>query len=171
MIAKYKNLLNSWKYFAISGIGAVCHTINPRLSSEQLVYIINHAEDKVIFLDLSFIKLIDDPNHQIIDDQYTLSITQARAILELRLQRLTGMERNKLEKETQDLAEQISEYLIILSDKSKLTNIIQTELDEVLNRLDDPRRTEINDSAVDHDDEDLIQKEDMVVTVSYRGYI
>jgi len=119
----------------------------------------------------SFIKLIDDPNHQIIDDEYTLSITQARAILELRLQRLTGMERNKLEKETQDLAEQISEYLIILSDKSKLTNLIQTELDEVLNRLDDSRRTEINDSAVDHDDEDLIQKEDMVVTVSHRGYI
>ena len=51
------------------------------------------------------------------------------------------------------------------------TNLIQTELDEVLSRIDDPRRTEINDSAVDHDDEDLIQKEDMVVTVSHRGYI
>ena len=52
-------------YFAISGIGAVCHTINPRLSSEQLVYIINHAEDKVIFLDLSFIKLVEDHLDQI----------------------------------------------------------------------------------------------------------
>jgi len=119
----------------------------------------------------SFIKLIDDPNHQIIEGQYNLSVTQARAILELRLQRLTGMERNKLEKETQELSEQINEYLIILSDKSKLTHLIQTELDEVLKRIDDPRRTEINDSAVDHDDEDLIQKEDMVVTVSHRGYI
>ncbi|MDC1086733.1 DNA gyrase subunit A [Alphaproteobacteria bacterium] len=118
-----------------------------------------------------FIKLIDDPNHQIIDNNYNLSITQAKAILELRLQRLTGMERNKLEKETQELSEQINEYLIILSDKSKLTDLIQTELDEVLKRIDDPRRTEINDSAVDHDDEDLIQKEDMVVTVSHRGYI
>ncbi|MDA9164685.1 DNA gyrase subunit A [Alphaproteobacteria bacterium] len=118
-----------------------------------------------------FIKLIDDPNHQIIDNYYNLSITQAKAILELRLQRLTGMERNKLEKETQELSEQINEYLIILSDKSKLTDLIQTELDEVLKRIDDPRRTEINDSAVDHDDEDLIQKEDMVVTVSHRGYI
>ncbi|MDB2479208.1 DNA gyrase subunit A, partial [Alphaproteobacteria bacterium] len=118
-----------------------------------------------------FIKLIDDPNHQIIDNYYNLSITQAKAILELRLQRLTGMERNKLEKETQELSEQINEYLIILSDKSKLTYLIQTELDEVLKRIDDPRRTEINDSAVDHDDEDLIQKEDMVVTVSHRGYI
>ncbi len=119
----------------------------------------------------AFIKLIDDPNHQIVDNNYTLSVTQAKAILELRLQRLTGMERNKLEKETQELSEQINKYLIILSDKNKLTNLIQTELDEVLSRIDDPRRTEINDSAIDHDDEDLIQKEDMVVTVSHRGYI
>ena len=119
----------------------------------------------------AFIQLIDDPNHQIVDNNYTLSVTQAKAILELRLQRLTGMERNKLEKETEELSEQINKYLIILSDKNKLTNLIQTELDEVLSRIDDPRRTEINDSAVDHDDEDLIQKEDMVVTVSHRGYI
>ncbi len=119
----------------------------------------------------AFIKLIDDPNHQIVNDHYTLSVVQAKAILDLRLQRLTGMERNKLEKETQELSEQINEYLIILSDKNKLTNLIQTELDEVLGRIDDDRRTEINDSAVDHDDEDLIQKEDMVVTVSHRGYI
>ncbi len=119
----------------------------------------------------AFIKLIDDPNHQIVDNNYTLSVTQAKAILELRLQRLTGMERNKLEKETQELSEQINKYLIILSDKNKLTDLIQIELDEVLSRIDDPRRTEINDSAVDHDDEDLIQKEDMVVTVSHRGYI
>jgi len=118
-----------------------------------------------------FIDLIDDPSHQIIDGVYNLSVLQAKAILELRLQRLTGMERNKLEKETEELSEQIKEHLIILSDKSRLTNLIQTELDEVLKRIDDPRRTEINDSAVDHDDEDLIQKEDMVVTVSHRGYI
>ncbi len=118
----------------------------------------------------SFINLIDDPSHPIIDGAYNLSVLQAKAILELRLQRLTGMERNKLEKEIEELSEQINEHLIILSDKSKLTKLIQTELDEVLKRIDDPRRTEINDSAVDHD-EDLIQKEDMVVTVSHRGYI
>ena len=119
----------------------------------------------------SFIMLIDDPEHQIIDDKYSFSLIQAKAILELRLQRLTGMERNKLEKETQELSELINEYLIILSEKSKLTELIQSELSEALTRLDDPRRTEIHDSAVDHDDEDLIQKEDMVVTVSHRGYI
>ncbi len=118
-----------------------------------------------------FIKLIDEPDHQIIDGQYKLSLAQAKAILELRLQRLTGMERSKLEKETEELSNQIEEYLIILSDRSKLTDLIQNELDEVLTKIDDPRRTEINDSVIDHDDEDLIQKEDMVVTVSHRGYI
>ena len=118
-----------------------------------------------------FIVLIDDPNHLIIDDHYSFSEIQAKAILELRLQRLTGMERSKLEKETNELSELINEYLIILSDKTKLTDLIQSELSDVLTRLDDPRRTEINDSAVDQDDEDLIQKEDMVVTVSHRGYI
>ena len=118
-----------------------------------------------------FIVLIDDPNHLIIDDHYSFSEIQAKAILELRLQRLTGMERSKLEKETNELSELINEYLIILSDKIKLTDLIQSELSDVLTRLDDPRRTEINDSAVDQDDEDLIQKEDMVVTVSHRGYI
>lgn len=119
----------------------------------------------------SFIVLIDDPNHLIIDDYYSFSEIQAKAILELRLQRLTGMERSKLEKETNELSELINEYLIILSDKTKLTDLIQSELSDVLTRLDDPRKTEINDSAVDQDDEDLIQKEDMVVTVSHRGYI
>ena len=118
-----------------------------------------------------FIKLIDEPEHQIVDNHYKLSVAQAKAILELRLQRLTGMERSKLEKETEELSTQIKEYLIILSDRSKLTDLIQNELDEVLSKIDDPRRTEINESAVDQDDEDLIQKEDMVVTVSHRGYI
>ena len=118
-----------------------------------------------------FIKLIDEPDRKIIDDRYKLSVAQAKAILELRLQRLTGMERSKLEKETEELSNQIKEYLIILSDRSKLTDLIQNELDDVLAKIDDPRRTEISNSVVDHDDEDLIQKEDMVVTVSHRGYI
>ncbi len=119
----------------------------------------------------NFIKLIDDPNHKIINSKYSFSPIQAKAILELRLQRLTGMERNKLEKETEELSQQINEYLDILSNKEKLTNLIQNELDEVLKKIDDIRRTEITDSIIDHDDEDLIQKEDMVVTVSHRGYI
>ena len=83
-----------------------------------------------------FIKLIDEPDRKIIDDRYKLSVAQAKAILELRLQRLTGMERSKLEKETEELSNQIKEYLIILSDRSKLTDLIQNELDDVLAKID-----------------------------------
>ncbi|MGB0181138.1 MAG: DNA gyrase subunit A [Candidatus Puniceispirillales bacterium] len=119
----------------------------------------------------SFISLIDDPGHQVIDGHYVLSETQARAILELRLQRLTGMERHKLAEETQELADKIKEYLSILSSRDHLTQIMLEELTKTRALLDDPRRTEISDHLGDQDDEDLIPVEDMVVTVSHRGYI
>ena len=117
------------------------------------------------------IKLIDDPGHEVIDDSYRLSETQARAILELRLQRLTGMEREKLVDETEQLAKDITYYLEILSSQDKLVSVILEELQDAYDRLAGPRRTEISDALADQDDEDLIQQEDMVVTVSHRGYI
>ena len=117
------------------------------------------------------IKLIDDPGHEVIDDSYRLSETQARAILELRLQRLTGMEREKLADETEQLAKDITYYLEILSSQDKLVSVILEELQDAYDRLAEPRRTEISDALADQDDEDLIQQEDMVVTVSHRGYI
>jgi len=119
----------------------------------------------------AFISLIDDPGHKVIDGHYHLSETQARAILELRLQRLTGMERDKLAEETQQLADQIEDYLEILSSSARLTDVVLEELQATHDRLDNPRRTEISDALADQDDEDLIQQEDMVVTVSHRGYI
>ena len=119
----------------------------------------------------AFISLIDDPGHKVIDGHYHLSETQARAILELRLQRLTGMERDKLAEETQQLADQIEDYLEILSSSARLTDVVLDELQATHDRLDNPRRTEISDALADQDDEDLIQQEDMVVTVSHRGYI
>ena len=118
-----------------------------------------------------FIALIDDPGHKVVDGQYHLSETQARAILELRLQRLTGMEREKLTSETTELAEQIADYLTILSNHDRLIEVIKDELQATYERLKDDRRTEISDALADQDDEDLIQQEDMVVTVSHRGYI
>ena len=118
-----------------------------------------------------FIALIDDPGHKVVDGKYFLSETQARAILELRLQRLTGMEREKLTSETTELAEQIADFLTILSDHNRLIEVIKGELNETYERLQDNRRTEISDALADQDDEDLIQQEDMVVTVSHRGYI
>ena len=118
-----------------------------------------------------FISLIDDPGHEVKDGVYYLSETQARAILELRLQRLTGMERDKLVAETRELADRITDYLDILSNRERLVNVILSEFEEAKLRIGDERRTFISDAAADQDDEDLIQQEDMVVTVSHRGYI
>ena len=119
----------------------------------------------------AFIALIDDPGHEVVDGQYRLSETQARAILELRLQRLTGMEREKLTGETQELAEKIADYLDILGSQTRVSQVVLEELAATRERLADARRTEISDQMADQDDEDLIQQEDMVVTVSHRGYI
>ena len=119
----------------------------------------------------TFIALIDDPGHEVVDGTYRLSQTQARAILDLRLQRLTGMEREKLTDETQELAGKISDYLKILSSVEHVDEVVLAELAAARERLADDRRTEISDQLIDQDDEDLIQQEDMVVTVSHRGYI
>ena len=119
----------------------------------------------------AFIALIDDPGHEVVDGEYRLSEAQARAILELRLQRLTGMEREKLADETRELAEKIADYLAILGSSERVDEVILEELEAARGRLADDRRTEISDQLVDQDDEDLIEREDMVVTVSHRGYI
>jgi DNA gyrase subunit A len=118
-----------------------------------------------------FISLIDDPGHEVIDGHYRLSETQARAILELRLQRLTGMERDKLSDETRELADKIADHLDILGSDTRVSRVVLDELAATRERLSNPRRTEITDQLGDQDDEDLIQQEDMVVTVSHRGYI
>ena len=118
-----------------------------------------------------FIKLIDDPEHVVKESKYYLSEIQAKAILELRLQRLTGMEREKLSQETEEIANKITEYLEILSSREVLLNILKSELLSTKEKMDGVRRTFISDHAIDADDEDLIQQEEMVVTVSHRGYI
>ena len=118
-----------------------------------------------------FIKLIDDPQHVVKEGKYYLSEIQAKAILELRLQRLTGMEREKLSQETEEIANKITEYLEILSSREVLLNILKSELLSTKEKMDGVRRTFISDHAIDADDEDLIQQEEMVVTVSHRGYI
>ena len=118
-----------------------------------------------------FIKLIDDPEHIVKEGKYYLSEIQAKAILELRLQRLTGMEREKLSQETEEIANKITEYLEILSSREVLLNILKSELLSTKEKMDGVRRTFISDHAIDADDEDLIQQEEMVVTVSHRGYI
>ena len=121
---------------------------------------------------LEYIALIDDPTHTANDDgTYNLSETQARAILELRLQRLTQIGVKEVTDELKELAGKIREYLEILGSRDRIMQIIRDELTEVRDAFAVPRRTEIVDWSGDMDDEDLIEKEDMVVTVTSGGYI
>jgi len=119
-----------------------------------------------------YIQLIDDPSHKMNEDgTYYLSETQARAILELRLQRLTAMGVKEVTDELVTLAASIREYLEILRSRDRIMAIISEELNEVKEKFAVPRRTEIVDWSGDMDDEDLIEREDMVVTVTQSGYI
>ncbi|WP_371135456.1 DNA gyrase subunit A [Frigidibacter sp.] len=119
-----------------------------------------------------YIQLIDDPSHRMNEDgTYNLSETQARAILELRLQRLTALGVKEVTDELQELAAKIREYLEILASRERIMAIISDELREIRAQFAVPRRTEIIDWAGDMDDEDLIEREDMVVTITSGGYI
>ncbi|WP_425046459.1 DNA gyrase subunit A [Primorskyibacter sp. S87] len=119
-----------------------------------------------------YIRLIDDPTHTMNDDgTYNLSEAQARAILELRLQRLTQIGVKEVTDELEELAGKIKEYLEILSSRDRIMGIIADELRAVREQFAVPRRTEIVDWSGDMDDEDLIEREDMVVTVTSGGYI
>ncbi len=121
---------------------------------------------------LEYIALIDDPTHTANDDgTYNLSEAQARAILELRLQRLTQIGVKEVTDELQELAGKIREYLEILGSRERIMQIIRDELTEVRDLFAVPRRTEITDWSGDMEDEDLIEQEDMVVTVTSGGYI
>ncbi|MFP6756881.1 MAG: DNA gyrase subunit A, partial [Alphaproteobacteria bacterium] len=119
----------------------------------------------------AFIALIDDPGHGVIDGRYRLSEAQARAILELRLQRLTGLERDKLADETKELSAKINEFLATLTDRARLLDILREELREISQKFGTERRTQIEPAEFEHDIEDLIPREDMVVTVTHGGYI
>ncbi len=120
----------------------------------------------------SLIKLIDEPGRALAEDgTYRLSEVQAKAILELRLQRLTGLERDKVAEELGEIAGRITEYLAVLRSRERLLAILRGELEAIKERYATPRRTVIEDAAIEHDEEDLIQREDMVVTISHSGYI
>ncbi|MFV0432012.1 MAG: DNA gyrase subunit A [Alphaproteobacteria bacterium] len=117
------------------------------------------------------IDLIDEPGRKVEDGVYQLSPVQARSITELRLHRLTGLERDKIRADLEEIATEIAGYLEILQSRNVLLNLMKNELIEARERFGDERRTEISDVGIDIDDEDLIQREDMVITVSSEGYI
>ncbi|MCV2873309.1 DNA gyrase subunit A [Defluviimonas sp. WL0050] len=156
---------------AVSNVDEVVATIrssaDPAEAREKLMTRRWPAHDIV-----EYIRLIDDPTHKINDDgTYNLSEIQARAILDLRLQRLTAMGVKEVTDELQELAAKIRDYLDILGSRERIMAIISDELREVKDQFAVPRRTEIVDWAGDMDDEDLIEREDMVVTITSGGYI
>jgi DNA gyrase subunit A len=140
---------------------------DPATAREQLMTRSWPAQDVA-----PLIALIDDPRHRVAEDgTYKLSEEQARAILELRLQRLTALGRDEIGDELQKLADEILDYLDILRSRPRVLSIIKDEMLEVKELFATPRKTEIIEGGIELDDEDLIQREDMVVTVSHAGYI
>jgi DNA gyrase subunit A len=120
----------------------------------------------------AMLTLIDDPRHKISEaGTYKLSAEQAKAILDLRLQRLTALGRDEIKAELDKLAEEIADYLDILRSRARIQTIVKDELNAVKAKFATPRRTVILDQEGEMEDEDLIHREDMVVTVSHLGYV
>ncbi|MEC7576693.1 MAG: DNA gyrase C-terminal beta-propeller domain-containing protein, partial [Pseudomonadota bacterium] len=118
------------------------------------------------------IELIDDPEFPVHDDgTYQISEIQAKAILDLRLHRLTGLERDKIGGELREITDQIAEFLAILSSRERLFEVMREELQEIRDKFATPRRTELCDAEFESDIEDLIQREDMVVSITHGGYV
>ena len=148
-------------------IRLIRHAPDPQTARDQLMERRWPAADVE-----ALILLIDDPRHRINEDgTYNLSEEQARATLELRLQRLTALGRDEISDELNTIGAEISDYLEILSSRARIQQIVKDELIAVRDEFGTPRRTELTDGGADMDDEDLIQREDMVVTVTHEGYI
>jgi DNA gyrase subunit A len=156
---------------AVANIDGVIDLIrkapDPATARERLMAVAWPARDVE-----ALIRLIDEPGRGIAPDgTYRLSEAQARGILDLRLQRLTGLERDKIGEELNGLAGEIKAHLEVLGSRTKLYEIMRREFLEVKEQFTTPRRTAIEDLEFEADIEDLIQREDMVVTVSHAGYI
>ena len=156
---------------AVANIDEIIHLIrhapNPQTAREQLMERDWPAKDIA-----PLVELIADPRHKVSDKgTYKLSEQQARAILDLRLQRLTALGRDEISDELHKLGETIKDYLDILGSRARIIEIVKDELSQIKDEFGTPRRTEITDVEGEVDDEDLIAKEDMVVTVSHKGYI
>lgn len=148
-------------------IALIRNAPNPQEAKEQLLAKRWPAGDVKPLIDL-----IDDPEYGI-DEQnnYQMSEAQAKAILDLRLHRLTGLERDKIGDDLKAITDDIAEYLSILASREKMLEVLREELREVKEKFGTPRRTEIVEGDFDMDMEDLIQREDMVVTITHEGYV
>jgi len=139
---------------------------NPQEAKEQLM-----AKAWPVHDVAPLIELIDEPGRGVVDGTYQLSEIQAKAILDLRLHRLTGLEREKIGNDLREVGAQIEEFLKILGSRERLLEVLTGELREVRDQFATDRRTTLEEGEFSHDIESLIQKEDMVVTVTSTGYI
>ena len=140
---------------------------DPATAREQLMGRDWPAKDVI-----ALVELIADPRHKVsAKGTYRLSEEQARAILDLRLQRLTALGRDEIADELKTLGAEIADYLDILRSRARIVGIVKQELESIKAEFGTPRRTEILEIEAEVEDEDLIQREDMVVTVSHKGYI
>ncbi len=156
---------------AVANIDEIIHLIrtapDPNSAREAMMLREWPAQDVA-----ALVELIADPRHKVSHEgTYRLSDAQARAILELRLARLTALGRDEIADELNKIAAEIADYLDILSSRLRIMSIISDELNEVKSAYATPRRTGFVEWDADVEDEDLIQRQDMVVTVSHAGYI
>ncbi|MDP3076717.1 DNA gyrase subunit A [Bradyrhizobium sp.] len=156
---------------AVANIDEIIHVIrtspNPAAARDTLMSRDWAAKDVA-----AMITLIDDPRHRLAEDGTArLSFEQAQAILDLRLARLTALGRDEIGEELDRLAVEIADYLEILRSRARVQTIIKDELAAVKSEFATPRKTEIIEHEDEVEDEDLIQREDMVVTVSHAGYV
>ncbi len=147
-------------------IAVIRGSADPHIAKEELMRREWKAADVVALLNL-----VEDSGNILNNDKIQFTEAQARAILELRLQRLTGLEREKIDGELGGLATEIKAFLEILGSREKLYALMREELVEVRNQFAVPRRTEIQDSEAEIDMESLIMREEMVVMVTAGGYI
>ena len=139
---------------------------DPEIAKEQIM-----AREWSVKGITDLITLVYDKGKISKDKKFKLSELQAKSILDLRLHRLTGLERDKIAEDLKGVVKEIAEYLEILNSEKKLASILRNELIEVKTNFADERRTIFLEGSDEQDDEDLIQKEDMVITVSRAGYI
>jgi len=148
-------------------IKLIRHAPSPAEAREQLMARDWPAKDIA-----PLVELIADPRHKVsTEGTYRLSEEQAKAILDLRLARLTALGRDEIADELKKIGEEIKEYLAILASRRRVVDIVKGELTAIRDEFATPRKTEILEIDGEVEDEDLIQREDVVVTVSHKGYI
>ncbi len=145
-------------------IALIRKAADPQIAREQLLARDWNADDI-----MPLVELIEGKSY--VKKTYRLTETQAKAILDLRLHRLTGLERDKIAADLKEVVSRIADYLDILANRSRVLTIMREEMLAIKEQFNTPRRTTIEDLEFEEDIEDLIQREDMVVTVSQSGYV